>query len=199
MMPWWQRYVTEARWFKSLLNPEAPGAKGRVSRKVAVGIGAVLLFFSGGFALGPRPAPRDPAHVCQTDPLRGVYNPKRLSEGKEADGTWKVLGRCKTIEGTVDEARSERDGDMHIRFHVARKWVSPANDAKQHGDLVLEYMPGDPWPKPEKGDHLRVLCTYVADHDHGWRDPKGKVWYWHECHPAWGVSPIGETADEPQP
>jgi len=188
-MKWYQRLVTEQPWFKRALDPNARGTKGSLARKGSALIGAALLLFTTGHVYLHKEASRDPQHVCKTDPLRAVYKPSRLQ----------VLLTCQTITGTVTHVSHERDGDLHIRFHTDPKWLSPVNYSAQHGDLVVEYMPSDPWPRPAVGDQLKLLCTYVADHDHGRKQPDGTVDYWHECHPVWGVQPVGETKTERVP
>lgn len=116
---------------------------------------------------------------CQTNPLRAVYNPKRL----------KVVRTCQQLEGTVVHVSKERDGDLHIQLAVADKsLLTPRNYSGQSGYLVAEYMPGDPYPRPAIGQALRLGCTYVYDLQHGG---------WAECHPVWSVQPLGATPVEP--
>jgi hypothetical protein len=109
-----------------------------------------------------------------------VYNPARLV----------VQHKCAQIEGTITHVSKERDGDLHIRMSTDPKWLTPANTARQHGDLVVEYMPSDSYPKPLVGDRLRLLCTHVIDRQHGG---------WAECHPVWRVQPLGSAAQRPIP
>lgn len=164
----WYEHITESPRFKRIVNPNKPFGH------LVVAIIA-LVFAVTAFIQNP-----DTTRDCLTNPLRGVYNPHRL----------RVLGTCQTIIVTVVDASHERDGDTHIRAVADQRWLSPANARSQHGDLVVEYMPGDPWPTPKLGDKLKLTCTWVADLQHGG---------WNECHPVWGVQPILGTATEVSP
>jgi hypothetical protein len=162
----WYEHVTEAAWFKRLDDP-----KTRVGHIVTTIV--ALAFAVIAFAQNPS-LKKD----CAANPLRGIYNPARL----------RVLGTCQWIDGTVVAFGRERDGDLHIRFQTDVKWLAAGN-ARQGGDLVVEYLPGDPWDTPHVGDRLRLTCTWVKDLQHG-----GPVNGWNECHPVWGVQPLGATA-----
>lgn len=164
----WYEHITESATFKRLDNP-ATTIGAIITAIVAVAFSALA------FAQNP-----SVSHDCTTNPLRGVYNPKRL----------KVLKTCQTITGTVQHTAKERDGDLHIQLKTDPKWINPVNIARQHGDLVVEYMPGDPYPRPAGGDRLQLNCTWVADQQHGG---------WNECHPVWSVQPQGGLAARVEP
>jgi hypothetical protein len=58
----------------------------------------------------------------------------------------------------------EEDDDLHIRFHLNRNYaglIDDVNRVKQHGDLVVEFMPrdGGPLPRPHKNDELTLVGT----------------------------------------
>jgi hypothetical protein len=164
----WYEHVTESRTFKRLDNP---------ATNVGGALTAVIAAVFGIQAYLQNP---DRTADCQLNPLRGVYNPARLV----------VQHKCAQIEGTITHVSKERDGDLHIRMATEAKWLTPANTARQHGDLVVEYMPSDSYPKPLVGDRLRLLCTHVIDRQHGG---------WAECHPVWRVQPLGSAAQRPIP
>lgn len=160
----WYEHVTESPRFKRIVDPNKHLGH------------FIVTLIALGFAVTAFAQNTNTTRNCQSNPLRGVYNPKRL----------KVLGTCKTIIVTVVAYSHERDGDTHIRAVADKQWLSAANTKSQHGDLVVEYMPGDPWPKPKAGDKLKLTCTWVADIQHGG---------WNECHPVWAVQPILNTAN----
>lgn len=144
------------------------------------------------------------------DPLANVYHPTRL----------KVVRSCVTVSGAVESVRSESDGDVHfdLALDVAYSHLlTSANDADQHGWLVVEIVPADepgctpgrpPKPAygtydfgictgadespPPVGSHVYVTGPYVLDEDHGG---------WAEVHPAWAIasSPPGPTTSVPPP
>lgn len=124
-----------------------------------------------------------PSHDCSSNPLRGVYNPHRLT----------VLHTCQQITGTVVHASREHDGDLHIQLALAaadKHLLTPKNYSNQSGNLVVEYMPGDPFPVPKKGDRLQIVGTYVLDRQHGG---------WAEFHPVYSVQPLGSAAQQVEP
>jgi hypothetical protein len=114
--------------------------------------------------------------------LNGVYHPERLT----------VLSRCKKAAGTVVHVRHESgsggDGDLHIQLKLDPHYTSlknAANDSKQGGNLVVEFMPrdGGHLPRPTVGQHLVLVGAWVLDTEHGWR----------ELHPVWKVTVDGHT------
>lgn len=97
------------------------------------------------------------------------------------------------MTGRVEYVRQEPDGDLHVNVKLAARYasmVNGANDAYEHGDLVVEAIcqgtitqadaegpcQGTGWPVtvPAVGDRVRVTGSYVLDADHGW----------NEIHPA---------------
>lgn len=169
----WYEHITETPAFKKLDNPSTK--LGHIATTIVA-----LAFGVTAFLQNP-----DTSRDCKTNPLRGVYNPQRLQ----------VIATCQTITGTVAHVSSERDGDLHIRLAVDpayRNWLTAKNTQRQDGDLVVEYMPGDPWRNqhPTIGERLQLGCTHVLDKQHGG---------WAECHPVWSVQPLGNAAAQPEP
>jgi hypothetical protein len=106
--------------------------------------------------------------------LDGVYHPSRLT----------VLSACKHATGRVAIVRHEQDGDLHIDVALDpayRGLLAPANNTRQHGDLVVEFMArdGGHLPQPSVGDRISLTGAWVSDGQHG---------DWHELHPVWAVS-----------
>jgi hypothetical protein len=105
--------------------------------------------------------------------LDGVYHPSRLT----------VLDACKHAAGTVTVVRHEQGGDLHIDVRLDAAYhglLAPANQTKQRGDLVVEFMArdGGHLPKPRVGDRISLTGVWVDDTQHDW----------NELHPVWAVS-----------
>lgn len=117
-------------------------------------------------------------HAAATCPmpalaLRGVYHPSRL----------RVLDSCRHASGRVASVRHEPDGDLHIDVALDRPYrdlLAPANQAQQHGDLVVEFMArdGGHLPEPRVAQRIALTGAWVDDTQHGW----------NELHPVWAVS-----------
>jgi hypothetical protein len=65
---------------------------------------------------------------------------------------------------TVRKVILEEDGDLHIRLHLTATYAglkNDVNDAKQHGDLVVEFMPrdGGHLPRPAVGDFVTLVSA----------------------------------------
>ena len=147
----------------------------------------LLVLVAAGLALlglGTGSARSTSASVCPSASkvLKGVYHPSRLT----------VLSPCKKGAGVVMDVKVESgsggDGDVHIQLQLDPAYVSlknAVNDAKQKGNLVVEYMPrdGGHLPKPKVGQHLVLVGAWVLDTQHGWR----------ELHPVWSVKVGGHT------
>jgi hypothetical protein len=106
----------------------------------------------------------------KTHALDGVYHPARLV----------ILKVCQRASGVVDHVILEQDGDLHIRLRLDAIYaglLNSVNTARQHGDLVVEFMPrdGGHLPKPASGDRLTLVGAWVTDTEHGW----------NEIHPVW--------------
>jgi hypothetical protein len=125
-----------------VLELRCAGAICTVTAAVASFTGASLASGAGG---GTRPS------YCpvKRHALDGVYHPARLV----------IMRVCQRASGVVRDVRLEEDGDLHIRFHLTATYAAltnDVNDAKQHGDLVVEFMPrdGGHLPKPAIGNRL---------------------------------------------
>jgi hypothetical protein len=110
--------------------------------------------------------------------LDGVYHPSRLV----------IMKVCLRASGVIDHIVLEQDGDLHIRFRLTSTYaglINSVNTAKQHGDLVVEFMPrdGGHLPKPAVGDHVTFVGAWVTDTEHGW----------NELHPVWREILNGNT------
>lgn len=129
--------------------------------------------------------------VCNDSLWQHVYHPYRL----------KVLKRCISVAGVIENVRSEKDGDYHIRLRLDPRYthlLNQGNRARQHGDLVIEpvceYRVTQADAKdachnfsshlkvPPAGTHVRVTGSYVLDKDHGWM----------EIHPATRIEATGK-------
>jgi len=67
------------------------------------------------------------------------------------------------------------------------------NDVKQHGDLVVEFMPrdGGHLPRPRKGDRLTLVGAWVTDLEHGCASCQADGW--NELHPVWRMISDGNV------
>lgn len=74
------------------------------------------------------------------------------------------------IEGVVEKALNETDGDHHL-------WVSLDGSKTQ---LACEISPQNPIPVPKVGSHVRVYGIFRYDFQHGW---------W-EIHPVDFIEPL---------
>jgi hypothetical protein len=118
--------------------------------------------------------------------LYGVYHPERLM----------IMRICQRASGTVRKVILEEDGDLHIRVHLTATYVAltnDVNDAKQHGDLVVEFMPrdGGHLPRPAVGDFVTLVGAWVTDLEHGCSSCTAEGW--NELHPVWREILNGEV------
>jgi len=115
-------------------------------------------------------------NICDQTPLRHVYAPQRLQ----------VVETCKEADVTVISWRHEQDGDWHVNVRADDgTLINGVNMRRQHGLLVLEWVPGD--RKPAKfvcGQRMHVLGTYVLDRQHGG---------WAEIHPIFRFNDLHEN------
>jgi hypothetical protein len=106
----------------------------------------------------------------RTKVLNGVYHSSRLT----------VKRICQRAVGTVRVVRHEEDGDLHIDVEPTPAFqdlLNGANQSKQHGWLVVEFMArdGGHLPAPAVGDKVTLIGAWVLDAQHGW----------NELHPVW--------------
>ena len=118
-----------------------------------------------------------PAASCNAVLWPHVYQRERLH----------VITECTAVEGHVLGLRRESDGDLHISLKPDRASVlNPFNVIHGHRTLVVEiicdHTPADDSAKsacedfhpqihiPRKGDHVRVIGSYVTDGDYGWNE-----------------------------
>lgn len=119
-----------------------------------------------------------------------VYNPSRLQ----------VVDYCKTVSGTIESIRAERDGDFHIRVKLDPQFsdlINSANINGQFGDLVVEPICVNRVTQPSAisacqdfhqnievppvGTHVEITGSYVLDKEHG---------SWAEIHPVTSITPV---------
>jgi hypothetical protein len=97
-----------------------------------------------------------------------------------------------SVTGTIKSARSEKDGDFHIRLRLDpqyRSMVNAKNRSGQQGALVVEPVCMNPVKQKDTikervcdgfsqdvytpdmlGAHVRVTGAYVTDMEHGWNE-----------------------------
>lgn len=136
-------------------------------KKTAGILGAVIAAAVGAFGVLS-----SPGSDCSTAPLRHVYHPQRL----------KVIATCERIHVTVRGWRHEHDDDYHVNVDVdGGGWTAPAN-ARQHGQTVIEFVPGDPRPAEfHAGQRLELVVTKVYDQQHKLKVESNG---WIEGHPV---------------
>lgn len=141
-------------------------------------LGAILVTSAGGFKHGS----------CDSDPLRRVYNPKRLV----------IVDKCAEVTGTVIAWDHEHDGDYHVNMDMDDDgWTNQANTRGQHGYTVVEFVPGDPRPKKFfRGQRLRLQVTKVYDQQHKRRTEK---YGWIEGHPVFKFEDVTPEGTVPTP
>lgn len=129
----------------------------------------------------------DNTTYCKSgDVLEHVYNPSRLQ----------VINNCIQVSGTVDDVRTEKDGDYHINIKLDPQFKDLINDKNisgENGNLVVEIICShnvtqtdaisscenvtNPIKIPSIGSHVFIIGAYVLDRSHGWM----------EIHPAWYI------------
>ena len=116
--------------------------------------------------------PTRPQPTCPSRALLGVYDPDRLH----------VLARCVTFRGVVERLVSLPDGDMRFDILPAPgygRFLNDANRSALGGRLEAVIIRGQPMQlfRPQVGEHIVVLGTFVRDLEHGW----------NAMHPVWQV------------
>lgn len=133
---------------------------------------------------------------CIPDPMAHVYHPDRLH----------VLGACVTVAGTIDDIRSEADGDYHVLIALdpgqtcgGQDCLNDDNRSLQGGDLVVEAVCEHTVTQtdaisacstyhndlviPARGTHTTATGPWVYDADHGWNE----------------IHPVEQFGDQPAP
>ncbi len=119
-----------------------------------------------------------------------VYNPSRLQ----------VVDYCRSVSGTIESIRTERDGDFHIRVKLDSQFsdlINSANIKGQFGNLVVEPICVNPVTQPSAisacqdfhqnievppvGTHVEITGSYVLDNEHGG---------WAEMHPVTSIMAV---------
>jgi len=133
--------------------------------------------------------PASPAASAPTPPTAcGALLSTHIAHVYHADRLH-TIEHCKLVTGIVEQVRSERDGDFHIRLRLdpgQELLTNHGNQERQGGDLVVEPICEHPVtqedavdacrdfsggvPRPHKGMHVRVIGPYVLDVEHGWME-----------------------------
>ncbi len=132
------------------------------------------------------------AAACDQSLWNHIYNPSRLH----------IIENCKTVTGTIEVVRHEKDGDDHILLKLDPAYtdlLNSKNISDQHGDLILEPVCERAATQadavavcqkyrsdvkiPPLGSHVEVVGSYVLDAEHGW----------NEIHPVTSISVIGKN------
>ena len=119
-----------------------------------------------------------------------VYNPSRLQ----------LVDYCRSVSGTIESIRTERDGDFHIRVKLDPQFsdlINSANINGQFGDLVVEPICVNKVTQPSAvsacqdfhqnievppvGTHVEITGSYVLDKEHG---------NWAEIHSVTSITPV---------
>lgn len=127
-------------------------------------------------ATSPAPGRRS-ARICppRHRVFDGVYRPARFA----------LLDRCKEVTGTVEMARAQRDGDVHIMVRVDGSALSARLERSRWPLLTVEFMPRDKGHlvMPGIGDRVTFTGALV------WDVPVR----WYELHPVWRQEVGGAT------
>lgn len=118
---------------------------------------------------------------CDASLWNHIYNSQRLQ----------VIESCKSVVGTIEVVRIEKDGDFHVLLKLDNSSDITSNPnfqvnvSKQHGDLVFEPICENPVSQqdvldqgvcngfsqnfqPKVGQHVKVTGSFVLDQQHGW-------------------------------
>jgi hypothetical protein len=138
------------------------------------------------------------AAMCDETLWEHVYagDPRRFSKAQDR---LKVIQDCVTVTGSIESAKPEADGDVHIRLKVDLQFqymLNAKNMSGQHGYLVLEPVcVKAPTQRDTIEEHacdgftqsfdrslihqrVKVTGAYVTDMEHGW----------NEIHPVTSIS-----------
>src|SRR5882672_7657291 len=132
-------------------------------------IGAAVLTFAPLTLISPSPAQKS---SCDASLWSHVYDPARL----------KIVNRCITASGTVEESLRDDDGDQHFLLKLdpgQDRLLNKRNMKKKNGDLVVEIVCANKVKikkakaacagysnqiaPPAVGTHVKVTGTYVID------------------------------------
>ncbi|MEO7562161.1 MAG: hypothetical protein ABIT07_06160 [Ferruginibacter sp.] len=116
---------------------------------------------------------------CDTSLWKYVYNPDRL----------KVIDKCKTVTGVIEESSVDEDGDQHMLLKLDSgqgDLLTKENKKKKQGDLVIEAVCANNTTLkkvgntcegyvnkiqiPTLGAHVKVTGSLVIDSHNGWEE-----------------------------
>ena len=119
------------------------------------------------------------AKPCDPKIWDHVYNPSRL----------KVLDKCMTVTGVIEESSADEDGDQHMLLKLdagQENLLRKENKKRKDGNLVIEAVCmnkikvskvgkackgySNNVQLPNIGDHVKVTGSYVIDSHNGWSE-----------------------------
>jgi hypothetical protein len=125
------------------------------------------------------PFPGPLSRECDDSLWVHLHRPERLT----------VLEECVELTATIKDVSPREDGDLHIRLRPDEPYrgiVNTNNHLEIGGDIIAEPICyGDPVnPEavescgsfrkrlniPPVGAHVRVVGSFVIDHEHGWTE-----------------------------
>ena len=108
-----------------------------------------------------------------------MYNAERL----------KVINKCKTVTGVIEESDANEDGDQHMLLKLdngQEELLTSKNIKKKQGDLVIEAVCANKTilgkvgktcngyinkiQIPKLGEHVKVTGSLVLDSHNGWTE-----------------------------
>ncbi len=116
---------------------------------------------------------------CDTSFWKYVYNAERL----------KVIDKCKTVTGVIEESDANEDGDQHMLLKLdngQEELLTKKNITKKQGNLVIEAVCANKTALgkvgktcngyinkikiPKLGEHVKVTGSLVLDIHNGWTE-----------------------------
>ena len=123
--------------------------------------------------------PDDTITGCDAAYWKYVYNPSRL----------KVISKCRTVTGTIEESSADEDGDQHMLLKLdtgQEDILTERNAKKKQGNLVIEAVCANKTTLakvgntcngyinkiqiPKLGEHVSVTGSLVTDTHNGWNE-----------------------------
>lgn len=175
-------------------------SKGPRRRAIAGAVAAIATIVAPGTpAVAQAPSPPAASPACDSSLWKHVYEGDHRRFGKPQDRL-QVVDECVVVTGTIESARPEPDGDIHIRLRLDPQFadmINSRNRSGQHGDLVLEPVCvnqptqrdtidehacdgfNQTFDRSLVGQHVQVVGAYVTDMEHGW----------NEVHPVTSIAP----------
>jgi hypothetical protein len=156
---------------------------------ISIALAVVLAVIPSSTMVSAAPA----APICDQSLWNHVYVPSRL----------KIVNRCVSVTGVIENIQAEPDGDYHIRVKLDQRYSNMTNMSNkifQHGDIVVEAICAHEISEsiakaacanfhqelqiPPVGTHVKVTGSYVLDRAH---------LDWAEIHPVTAIMPINQA------